>query len=279
MNESPVGLAVSEIESTTIEASHPYIGNWNVLVSTTNWEKGRIIAHWREAMIEQGLAISQYSDDAWSRLVSGITGQHAGRLRRVFIRFGELHSQYPGLYWSHFQATLDWHDAEMWLEGAVQNDWSVGEMRRQRWQTLGAVAKDQPQAEDEIVAEKDEDFEPAKEAAPNSLTGRYEEVQGPRLSEGPDFGDAGDDDTESSSRERSEDPSEYSPSHDRSEPVRPFANLPSLPDDVADAFENFKLVVLRHKSEGWSDISRDDMLAALDSLKQLALAPNVEAPF
>jgi len=45
-------------------------------------------------------------------------------------------SQYEGLYWSHLQAALDWDDAEMWLEGAIQNQWSVSQMRGQRWETL-----------------------------------------------------------------------------------------------------------------------------------------------
>ncbi len=34
------------------EASAEYLGRWNRLVSTTNWEKGRIISQWREALIE-----------------------------------------------------------------------------------------------------------------------------------------------------------------------------------------------------------------------------------
>jgi hypothetical protein len=62
--------------------------------------------------------------------------------------------------------------------------------------------------------------------------------------------------------------------------VRPFENLAELPDDLADAFESFKLAILRHKSAGWAEITRDDVLASLDSLKALAIAPSAEAaPF
>jgi hypothetical protein len=62
--------------------------------------------------------------------------------------------------------------------------------------------------------------------------------------------------------------------------VRPFENLPALPDDVTEAFEQFKLAILRHKNDDWSAISCDDLLASLDSLKQLALAPAMDsAPF
>ncbi len=57
------------------------------------------------------------------------------------------------------------------------------------------------------------------------------------------------------------------------EVVRPFAHLASLPADVNDAFEAYKLCILRHRLSGWQEISCDDMLASLDALKQLALSP------
>jgi hypothetical protein len=56
-------------------------------------------------------------------------------------------------------------------------------------------------------------------------------------------------------------------------PVRPFAALPQLPDDLHDAFESFKLAILRHKLAEWKEVPCDDVLASLDGLKQLALAP------
>ena len=128
------------------ELAFPYIGQWNRLPSTTNWEKGRIICQWREAMIDGGAPITEYSDEAWAQLVGGVTSQHAGRLRRVYQHFGEVWDQYEGLYWSHFQAALDWEDAEMWLEGSLQNDWSVSQMRGKRWETLGTPPEDQQAA-------------------------------------------------------------------------------------------------------------------------------------
>src|SRR5271167_2615244 len=88
-------------------ASNEYLGRWNRLVSTTNWEKGRIVAEWREALIEAGAAAVVYSDEAWSRRVGSVTPQHTGRLRRVFQRFAAKRETYRGLYWSHFQAGLD----------------------------------------------------------------------------------------------------------------------------------------------------------------------------
>jgi len=257
----------------TVAASQPFVGRWNTLVSTTNWEKGRIISQWREALERQQLPLAEFSDDAWARLVGGVTGQHVGRLRRVHQRFGPVREQYAGLFWSHFQAAIDWTDAEMWLEGAVQNDWSVSAMRRSRWETLGALPDQTPRADDVVSSETDEDFEPARNETPSTITGRYGEVQGPNLSEGPDFG-------EEEKLGETRPVAEMQIPADADLPVRPFENLPPLPDDVADAFEQFKLVILRHKAEKWAEISRDDLVASLESLKQLALAPSLdERPF
>src|SRR5690349_2194053 len=129
--------------------SEQYLGQWKRLVSTTNWEKGQIILQWREALIDAEVPASEYSDDAWSRRVGNVTPQHVGRLRRVFERFGNVRDDYNGLFWSHFQAALDWDDAELWLEGAVQNDWSISEMRHKRWETNGAIAENEPMADEQ----------------------------------------------------------------------------------------------------------------------------------
>ena len=121
-----------------VEDSSPFVGRWNELVSTTNWEKGRLIGEWRDALKREGASVTEYSDEAWAQLVGGVTGQHVGRLRRVHERFDADRSEYEGLYWSHFQAALDWQDAEMWLEGAITGSWSVAKMRAARWEAVGA---------------------------------------------------------------------------------------------------------------------------------------------
>ena len=94
-----------------------------------------------------------------------MTGQHAGRLRRVYQRFGATFEQFEGLYWSHYQAAVDWNDAEMWLEGAVQSRWSVSQMRHQRWDSLGQV-EEQPVDEDIVLTELDEDIESSSRERP-----------------------------------------------------------------------------------------------------------------
>ena len=62
--------------------------------------------------------------------------------------------------------------------------------------------------------------------------------------------------------------------------MRPFENIKDLPEDLADAFEAFKLAILQHKTMDWQEISREDVLASLDALKELASTPTPdEAPF
>ena len=81
---SPDAIAVDQ-------KSQPFVGRWNHLVSTTNWEKGQIIYQWREALINAQAPAGDYADDAWARRVGGVTAQHVGRLRRVYHRFGDSH--------------------------------------------------------------------------------------------------------------------------------------------------------------------------------------------
>ncbi len=252
------------------ETSAEFVGRWSRLVSTTNWEKGRIICEWRQTLAEAGAPARSYTDDAWSRRAGGVTPQHVGRLRRVYRKFGESHQQYDGLYWSHFQAAVDWPDAEMWLEGAVQNRWSVSEMRQQRWEAIGAPPDKKPRDEDIVVAELDEDFAAVdEESIPQTIAESLGIVRDEDALA----------DRESSTSTAGTEPHEIVDGADSvsdvatAEPVRPFETLPDLPPDVAEAFESFKLAILRHKVSGWEEISPEIMLAVLDALGQLVLAP------
>jgi hypothetical protein len=250
--------------------SASFLGQWNRLVSSTNWEKGRIIYEWREALVEAGVPAAEYSDEEWSRRAGGVTGQHVGRLRRVHERFAAAREQFAGLYWSHFQAALDWGDAEMWLEGAGQNDWSVAEMRRRRAETLGqleAEAAEFATAESEIALEEGAD--PA--AVPSNA----------EPSRRPDAAFDADDSSRKKTHASTDDADgaeegvgdESHMEMATEELRRPFAHLADLPDDLSEAFEAFKLGIVRHKLAGWTDVARDDVLAALDALRELTLAP------
>ncbi len=51
--------------------------------------------------------------------------------------------------------------------------------------------------------------------------------------------------------------------------VRPFAELPSLPDDLAEAVEELKLGILRHKVTNWQAVQPSEILAHLEALQIL----------
>jgi hypothetical protein len=243
---------MDEQAAVVVEASTEYVGRWNRLVSTTNWEKGRIVSEWRAAMQQADAPAASCTDDAWSQQVGGVTPQHVGRLRRVYERFGEAYEEYPGLYWSHFQAALDWPDAEMYLEGAVQNDWSVAQMRNLRWEAMGGQPELQPREADVVASELDEDVSAGNDSPlPAAISESLGEAHG-----ADDFSPYDD--------------AETAPSAPL---LRPFESLPPLPADLKEAFELMKLAILAHKVCGWAEIARDDVLSVLESLKQLALAP------
>ncbi|MEW4563743.1 hypothetical protein AB1K70_14510 [Bremerella sp. JC770] len=262
-----------ELLSKLEEASAPYLGQWTKLISTTNWDKGKIIYQWRTSLQEAGAPTSEFADDAWARRVGGVTGQHVGRLRRVFERFGDNYPTYDGLFWSHFQAAIEWDDAEMWLEGASENKWSVASMRNQRWETMGKLEADRP-SDDVVSSEVDEDYEPAQ-GNDDEVRGSIGEMDGPSgpAHEGPDFGD---EEQDSHNRESGLAEGEVGDSTEAPSLIKPFAEIGSMPDDVLDAFEAFKLAIIRHRGANWEEISQEDMISCLESLKVLVSAPSGE---
>jgi hypothetical protein len=244
-----------------------YVGRWNRLISTTNWEKGRIICEWREALQKSDAPAVSFTDDAWSRRVGGVTPQHVGRLRRVYERFNQVFDQYPGLYWSHFQTACEWSDAEMYLQGAVENHWSISQMRDQRWEAMGGSPESKPRDEDIVNGELDEDVAVEEDILPPTISESFAEVH--------DAGDLPNDEPESAPFDTDDLSENVSMASDvpSAPQVRPFESLPSLPSDINEAFELFKLAILAHKITGWSDFAQDDVLSVLESLRQLVLAP------
>lgn len=267
-----VEAAVVEAPEDLDAASAPFVGQWRTLVSTTNWEKGRIICQWRDALLRADALVTEYSDEAWAQRVGGVTGQHAGRLRRVYDRFGQVWTEYEGLYWSHFQIALDWDDAEMWLEGAVQNHWSVAQMRTARWEAIGAPADQRPRDEDIYIGELDEDSHALIDPSATIAEVRGFDTPSASRELAPDDGEL--DETDSAAGEDDEARNHQSEIIHQKSPIRPFEHLADLPADLAEAFEQYKLAILHHKLAGWQEISRTDVLASLDALKQLATAPS-----
>lgn len=252
-----------------LELSAEYVGRWSTLVSVTNWEKGKIITQWREALMGSQAPVVAYSDEAWSRRVGGVTAQHVGRLRRVYERFGEVFSSYERVYWSHFLAALDWDDAELYLEGASQSGWSVSQMRHMRWEAAGADPDAVPVEADIVSSTVDEDFTPLAEMDEETNMGDSPRsvAEGPRP-DGPDFGDESDGTSDFGSQPDDDD---ALPWEQNAELESPFATLPSLPVDFAEALEQFKLAIIRHRSQSWADVAQTDVVRALEALKTFTM--------
>jgi len=56
-------------------------------------------------------------------------------------------------------------------------------------------------------------------------------------------------------------------------PPRPFEGLPPLPANLQDAFEVFRLAIVRQRQAGWAEISCRQVLAVLDALREFARQP------
>ncbi len=263
------------------DANRHFLGQWHRLVSTTNWEKGRIICQWRSALVTAGASPAEFSDETWSQQVGAISSQHVGRLRRVFERFGDVWKSYAGLYWSHFCAALDWDDAEMWLEGALHERWSISHMRTQRWQArvaAGLAREDEPPAgvsgpPHPSHGPWDDDYVPvdvpswSNDLPPETaLVATTDEVRDPLTAVQRDASD--DDDSDTVPGREVVGPPATLLSGSEALASR-FKRPTGLPDDVAEALDSFAIAILRHQREGWREISPEQVVAALDELRRL----------
>lgn len=262
-DESQLAISSEDLDSIA-ESSRRFVGSWQSLISQTNWQKGKIIQNWRIKLQETCVAAKLYSDPAWSRLVGEVSPQHVGRLRRTWEKFGEVSGEYEGLYWSHFFAALDWDDAEMWLEGAVQNKWSVSKMRYQRWETLGKLKNDKPDPR-EIISSPDEEgvsvIASTSDSGETVYKGDTPSIQGP-LREGPDFGDEAGGDQAGQRRQESPD--------DR---IDIESILEDITDEIARPFRELRSAIINARDDDWVTVKRIDVIALVNDLKMLLRKP------
>lgn len=284
-NESPPWLDSSvdfpDLSATTSEPalspeelslSEPFIGRWTELVSTTNWEKGKIVSQWRTEIVERNSGIENRTDEAWSLLVGDVSPQHVGRLRRVYSRFGDTHTEYKGLYWSHFLAAIDWDDAEMWLEGALREKWSIKQMQAQRFETITSTRTGSGDVTHETISREEAATEKEKkEREPKQYDDEYDSAEastGPPH-EGPDFG-------EEPAKPRTTEPfvgGEFADvAGSGSEDLGPPLTWQNVPPDLAESLEAVKLSIIKHKLSQWSDVSLEAVLTNLEILVRIAKA-------
>jgi hypothetical protein len=252
------------------QLSEPIVGQWNVLVSQTNWEKGTLILSWRNELMAAGLPNTDYSDDAWARRVGNVSPQHVGKLRRVAERFREKHTNFAGLYWSHFNTALDWDDAELWLEGAVQNHWSVAQMRVQRWETIGGSDEQKPSEEDIITAEIDEEV--YRPSPPDRIEGRNVEIGAADALETVAVPNPVAEPLKKKEQSKKDKPKHAESNGDVPSTGELLVSLKSVsefPADLAEPLELLKVAILNHKLASWKAVSVEQVRRSLDALKML----------
>jgi hypothetical protein len=156
----------------------------------------------------------------------------------------------------------------MYLQGSVENHWSVAQMRNQRWEAMGGHPEQKPRETDIVAAELDEDAPHRDDSQPTmAISETFGEVH--------DAESQYDDEPRAEFDSHSDESDAPSPTMDAPAAplLRPFEALPPLPPDLNEGFELMKLAILNHKVSGWREIDRDDVLSVLESLRQLVLAP------
>ncbi len=244
-------------QSQSLPVSEPFLKKWNQLVSTTNWEKGKIICQWRHTLKQDGFAPRHYSDESWSRQIGNVTPQHTGRLRKVSARFGMVWQDYPGLYWSHFFASLDWDDAELWLEGAIQNCWSISQMRIARSEARDTANSSDAQVEDILLKDMNEEIVLGVSPANQSMKIDSENQPAPREPK------TVDDITSTLSNHSTT--TQGSSSHITENPGGEKENWPP---DLHKAFCHLESIILKHKESSWDRVTRSSILLKIDQLKR-----------
>ena len=279
------------------EIASEFVGFWNRLVSQTNWEKGKVIHSWRVKLIEAGLPRRIYSDESIAQRIGNVSPQHVGRLRRVYERFGAS-EPLPNLFWSHYQAALDWEDADDWLRQASDEKLSVAQTRVARWEKYGAPPARKPKESEIIVEEPDADVNPFNDSDadfgaydptdpdadyPRSNGGRREYESGDDAIS-PTEGELGDKEKKAkkSKKDAEVDLGEFEGDDEpwESEPTRQstadvldgMSKLDPIPTDFAEAFEALKVAIMTRKLASWDDVQPVQIAAYLSATKRLLVS-------
>lgn len=94
-------------------------------VSKSNWVVGECAAKWT-TKYARGRTDQDFG------IMVGLSGDQIYQRRRVWESFGDVHSEYEQLKWSHFYVALNWDDAPECFQWAEENEASVAEMKAWR---------------------------------------------------------------------------------------------------------------------------------------------------
>ena len=156
-------------------------------------------------------------------------------------------------------------------------------MRGKRWETTGtpgdAPAEDDAAVANGFAAEGISVDDDRGEGDGTAATASVQEIDAPEpAAKSKDKPAAGGDDDEApfddgtTAEEPGEGPGD-APAKSKVARERLPVEVDELPDDLAEAFEQFKLAIIAHRREGWSETTPELVVECLDALRQLATAP------
>ena len=168
---------MEEQATVAFEASVEFVGRWQRLVSTTNWEKGRIISEWSPGPVRRRRAggqlyrrgmepASRQRHPAARRSAPPRLPTVWRRLRAIFRTLLEPLFRRSGLARRRNVP-----------RSAVQSRWSVPDMRRQRWEASGGPAESAPADTEAAPFEIDEDAGECPDGfVPPTISDSFDEV-------------------------------------------------------------------------------------------------------
>ncbi len=109
----------------TFETEDQLISRAQLALSSCNWSLGECAALWTKRY-------AKGRTDAAFGEVLGLSADQIYQRRRVWETFGDIHTQYTHLKWSHFYAALNWDDAAACLGWGDEIQATVSEMRAWR---------------------------------------------------------------------------------------------------------------------------------------------------
>jgi hypothetical protein len=162
-------------------------------------------------------------------------------------------------------------------------------MRIQRWEAIGAPEELKPRSEDVLTAELDDDVNPRNDSfasKDNSTEVKIREIGAADIVDGFDPSDlsspTNDNESKTKKKQKKSETKQYDsiPAGKILQTGEVLTNLSNntatLPNDLAEAIESFKVAILNHKLASWQEVSVEVVMSCLDSLKALVISEETD---
>jgi hypothetical protein len=159
-------------------------------------------------------------------------------------------------------------------------------MRIQRWEAIGAPEELKPRSEDVLTAELDDDVNPRNDSfaskTDNSTEVKIREIGAADIVDGFEPSNlsspTNDNESKTKKKQKKSETKQYDsiPAGKILQTGEVLTNLSNnsatLPNDLAEATESFKVAILNHKLASWQEVSVEVVMSCLDSLQALVIS-------